>query len=283
MAKIKFLIVFLLLAVFSACDSKTSSSQQDDKGFFWHGFNFNDSSLVENKGVTEYKFAIFSQYLQNLDAKERYKQVDSLLLYAEHGTPGMYWYLMNLAEKYLYDATAPYRCEECYIPFLEHTIKSHVFNEEFKERPRYQLEKAMKNRVGRKTTNFKFLTREGSYGSLYDVKADYVLLYFNNPDCHECNHAFGYINGSNVYGRLIKSGKLKVMAVYPDKSLKSWEKHYSEYPSSWIVARYAPGEDFSKYDLPAIPYLMLLDKDKKVIVKDGKVIDIEDYLRTIKL
>ena len=80
----------------------------------------------------------------------------------------------------------------------------------------------------------------------------------------------------------VKSGKLKILAVYPDKSLKSWDKHYTEYPSSWIVARYAPGEDFSKYDLPAIPYLLLLDKNKKVVIKDGKVDDIEDFLRTIK-
>ena len=281
MAKIKFIFLFLFLAAFAACNSKNSKvAELDDTPFLWKDFNFNDSALINNNEVTGFKFSMFAQYLLSQDNKERHRQVDSLLYHAEHGVPGMYWYFMELAERYLYDATAPYRCEECYIPFLEYTIKSRLVDDIHKERPRYQ--QAKMNRVGSKAADFKYLTREGNNGSLYDVKADYVLLYFNNPDCHECNHTFGYINGSNVYGRVVKSGKLKILAVYPDKSLKSWDKHYTEYPSSWIVARYAPGEDFSKYDLPAIPYLLLLDKNKKVVIKDGKVDDIEDFLRTIK-
>jgi len=61
-----------------------------------------------------------------------------------------------------------------------------------------------------------------------------------------------------------------VLAVYTDKDEMIWLDHLKEMPAGWIQGR---DEDEylyknSVYDLKAIPTVYLLDKEKKVLLKD---------------
>ena len=44
----------------------------------------------------------------------------------------------------------------------------------------------MKNRPGDVATDFTVVCRDGRSRRLSDIKAGYVLVYFNDPDCEDC-------------------------------------------------------------------------------------------------
>lgn len=116
---------------------------------------------------------------------------------------------------------------------------------------------------------------------MYRVKADYLLLFFYNPDCHACKEITDQLAASPVVNAWIKDNKLKILAVYPDEDLDAWKNHISYMPASWINSYDSTVslKNDEIYDLKAIPTLYLLDKDKKVILKDVTFNQIDNYLQ----
>ena len=273
-----------------------------DEETFWDDYDFNNIALIHQPDITEQKFANFCVSLSRMSEPERNRQVDTLLTRSLRGSRDMFANFMTLAEKYLYDPNSPYRDGELYLPFLQWTIRSTQIEDIWKERPRYQLKLVLENRVGTRAHDFHYITngkgsndntngnakgrgtivkRKGivAKGTLYSIKSEYTLIYFNNPECHDCGRVHGYLVASKVFTTMLQSGRLKLLALYPDEDLGSWTRHKEEYPSSWIAARYAKKADRETYHLPAIPSLYLLDKNKKVLLKDAPVEAVEEYLR----
>lgn len=107
-----------------------------------------------------------------------------------------------------------------------------------------------------------FLTASGCSGQggkqqTSQVSGSYTVLFFNNPDCQECEHM------KEVLSRLTVPG-VRIVAIYPDEDVELWKK--AAYPKGWVNGYIGQesGEQQS-YDLRAIPCLYLLDKDKKII------------------
>lgn len=174
----------------------------------------------------------------------------------------------HFLERYLYDANSPMRNEDMYIMVLQYMIGSPYLSQDEKIRPRAHLEMALKNRVGTLATNFSYTTTTGVKGSLYAVKAPYTLIFFNNPDCTACKEITTAMSSSGAITAMIKSGKLKVLAMYTDSDLAAWKKYAPNIPSDWINAENYDLHSSKEYDLKAIPTLYLLDKDKRVLLKD---------------
>ena len=263
---------------------------------FWDDYDFNNVALIHQPDITEQKFANFCVTLSRMSEPERSRQVDTLLTRSLRGSRDMFANFMTLAEKYLYDPNSPYRDGELYLPFLQWTIHSKKIEDVWKERPRYQLKLVLENRVGTQAHDFHYITngngsdasskgstkdKASTKGTLYNIKSEYTLIYFNNPECHDCGRVHGYLVASKVFTILLKSGRLKLLALYPDEDLGAWTRHKDEYPSTWIAARYAKKADREYYHLPAIPSLYLLDKTKKVLLKDATVEAVEEYLRKV--
>ena len=86
-----------------------------------------------------------------------------------------------------------------------------------------------------------------------------------------CREISEQMKQSQIISNLLRNGKLKIVAIYPDENLEEWHKHYSEIPSAWING-YDRGchiERENLYKVSAIPALYLLDKEKIVLVKDS--------------
>lgn len=181
----------------------------------------------------------------------------------------------------LSDPNSQIRNDELYIPLLEAVIASPFYDSTEKIRPQFQLDMAMKNRVGYPATDFTYTLANGMKGRLYDVAAPYTLVYINNPDCHACKEMLEWMTASTVIANQLKSGKLKLVAIYPDEDVAIWRDHLKDVPGEWINGYDADlairREEL--YDLRAIPSLYLLDRDKKVLLKDCTSVDmVEAYL-----
>ena len=67
-----------------------------------------------------------------------------------------------------------------------------------------------------------------------------------------------------------------IVAVYIDDEVEACQK--AQYPSSWLSV-YAPEIDRQDlYDIKALPTLYLLDVQKRVVVKDGRLKRIEQIV-----
>ena len=245
---------------------------------FWEGFDYSNPALSADSAGLERAFAAWVSLLTLLP-QEQAAPLTGELIARGNDAPAMQLRLGELAERYLDDPNSPYRSEELYIPVLEALITAPKIDEAYKMCPRAQLLSAMKNRPGARAADIAYTTGDGGRGRLYGLRAEYTLLLFYNPGCHDCGRVEAHIVRSDVFGSLIASGRLRVLAIYPDEDLAAWKEHLPQMPAEWIVGHVPVGRTAdSPYDLPAIPCLYLLDRNKTVVLKDAPVERIEEWL-----
>ena len=68
----------------------------------------------------------------------------------------------------------------------------------------------------------------------------------------------------------VDNKQMKVLTIYPDEDLTLWRSRLGDLSSDWVNG-YDKGQVLtheSLYDLSSIPSFYLLDKNKKVLLKD---------------
>ena len=124
--------------------------------------------------------------------------------------------------------------------------------------------------IGTVAANFDYVTPgDKSTHQLNELNSDYILIYFNNPDCESCE---------TVKQR---NKKLIVLAIYPYDDQKLWKK--AKYPkmmiNGWNQSRQV---EYELYDLPTLPCFYLLDKEHKVLIKnEGSLNKVEATLKSL--
>lgn len=249
---------------------------------YWDGFNFEDAEALKELNREEMVFAI-SQFVSLTPMEEADSRMRELIRRAST-SHDMLDYFATVCEIVLHNPNSPLRNDEYYIPVLEELVASPLLDEYERIAPAYDLEIARKNRLGREATDFVYTLEDGSEGRLYDIKANYTILMFSNPECPLCGEIMRQIASSELLSVLMQSGVVKVLTLYPDEDISHWRKYLDNIPKEWIRA-YDKGQILTQerlYNLSAIPALYLLDKEKRVLIKDGtSVADIENLLMRI--
>ncbi|MDR1348030.1 MAG: DUF5106 domain-containing protein [Prevotellaceae bacterium] len=243
---------------------------------YWNDFNFVDSTAYRQ--TTNQIFEDFLTVLQYVDLQTIQQSMETMMLKAESDSIA-YIRFVNICERYLYGANSPYRSDELYIPVLQSIIGTNIIDENYKIIAEYRLQMAMKNRTGEAVADFEYTLETGTTHKLYDIKTDFILLFINNPACNACKQYTEHIQNSIIIQQLLKEKLLTVLAVYPDEDLDEWKKYKTQMPANWINAcdKKLAIRNGEIYDLRAIPTLYLLNKDKKVLLKDTFVASVEKY------
>ena len=245
---------------------------------FWDKFDFADTLALAQMDSVDLTRAYVSwiRYGANLD-KNNGEAMRRLMRRAATSRK-MFDYFFTLAETVLHDPNSPFRSDELYIPVLEEVLASPYYDEYERMAPQYDLDMAMKNRVGQKANNFRYTTASGRTSSLYDIKSRFVLIYIHNPGCPMCRDIQSALTASSLIGEMVADKSLVVLAIYPDRDLTEWRNY--KLPEQWISG-YDKGcviETKQLYDLRAIPTMYLLDKDKRVVLKDCTAVAQIEYL-----
>lgn len=258
---------------------------------YWENFDFADTTLISKPEITEQAFADFIDLLTGTPALIADSALTRMIT-ASTADSAMFAHFADLSEKYLYDPNSPLRDEELYIPILRYLTNSPHLDSLSKLRPRYLLKLALKNRPGDIAEDFVYTLASGKRARMSHIRADYTILFFNNPDCEECKRVKEYIGASPVIGGILRKqtehakaasglqpdNELAILALYTGKDISRWRN--AKYPAGIINACDAGQEIASGelYDLKAMPTLYLLDKDKRVIIKDANIEEIEQWL-----
>jgi len=249
---------------------------------FWDSFNFSDTSYIHEPQITERAFINYAQALSKANKKVASQSVTATLRKADKEKSGaMYTHFRKLFKKYFYDPYSPIRNDEIYIPVVEYVLQDNRTNAADKERMRFDLSILKKNRIGERANDFSYTLKSGQTSSLNSINNKYIILFFYNPDCHACAETIGLMKKSGAISSAVGNGKLTILAIYPDSDLEIWKKHLADIPDSWINAydKDLVIENKRVYDLKAIPTLYLLDKDKKVLLKDTEFDVMEKWIR----
>lgn len=247
---------------------------------YWENVDFADTTYLDHREVMEQAWVDYIDIMKLVPEETAISAIKQM--YKDAGKKKkVFFYFTDLAEKYLYDPNSPMRNEELYIPVLDAMLESTVLDDTEKILPKGRRDLAEQNRLGRQAEDFTYTLVSGKSGTLYGVKADYTLLFINNPGCHACEEGIKELKQAPAINKEFEAGNLKILSVYPDEDKEEWERHLSDFPKEWINGydKKLMIKEKNLYDLKAIPTLYLLDKNKKVLLKDVVVGQIEQYLQ----
>ncbi len=246
---------------------------------FWDGMDFADTLRSHNKMFVELNFVNFLSLFPHATDDAVSRSLENLLhlASADHDALTL---LCETAEKYLSEADSPMRNEEYYIAFLEEQLRLPNQSASDRLRPTMRLLTAKKNRQGTRATDFTYTTREGKRCTLHGTEAPMMLLAFYDPACSHCTDILHGLEVSEAITSRVADGSLSVLAIYTEGNRQLWDETKAGMPKEWTV-----GIDESNivdsvlYDIPAMPVLYLLSRDKTVLLKDPTPEAMEDYLR----
>lgn len=163
-----------------------------------------------------------------------------------------------------------YRNQQLYAKILETLINSSWYHANEKEKARENLILSRQNNLGSVANDFLYTTPGGDVKRMYAIKSNFLLLYFNNPECEACKEMKESLSQSAIINQKLKTGELTILSIYMGTDRKNWRSHLGDYPRQWLQGI---GDDETLYkaniyDLSAIPTLYLLDEDKRVLLKD---------------
>lgn len=237
---------------------------------YWDNFDFSDTTLIKNADITEQAFVDYIDLFAHVELSKVGKSIAKMLNSVVAGDSIAFGHFTKLYERYLYDPNSPFRQEDYYIEVLRAIIANEQVDEVLKIRPRDQLEMALKNRPNTIATDFALTLRNGRSIKLSAVKATYTVLFFNNPDCNDCERVKKLLTEWS-------DTRVKIVAVYPDEDIALWRK--TDYPPTWLNG-YANTTSINKlYDLRAMPTLYLLDSEKRIVLKDKTIEQVLEYCR----
>ena len=236
---------------------------------FWDNFDFADTAYIHLPDITEQAIVNFMDLMPRVPKELSEKAMVILYQKAAPYSP-MLWHFWETMSRYWKDANSPVRNEEMFIRLCKSVESVPQVEEVLKQRASFARRLAEKNRVGQSAIDFTYTLASGKQGRMYGLKADYTLLFFYNPDCHTCMEIKNAMKQSSRLKEWVSSGKMKVLTLYPDEDVALWRGHLNELSNEWVNG-YDKGQVLTHellYDLSAIPSFYLLDKDKKVLLKD---------------
>ncbi len=244
---------------------------------YWDNFEVENRATLDYPDVTEQIFVDYTSIMPIAKRESTMKSIEGLLRRAGTDEDILLMYA-DFAERYLYSGGGTFVSEEAYLPFVKAVLGSKKVSKLNKLRYTYQYDVMTLNQPGMVVTNFEYkLPGEEKLLRIKKLKSPFVLLYINDPDCDDCSLATLRLSVSQTLLGKIKAGELTVLSLYPDGESEEWLSSLSKYPKEWTVASMEGGDQV--FDLRIIPIVYLLDKDKKIVLKNPSLEELEDYLK----
>ena len=121
--------------------------------------------------------------------------------------------------------------------------------------------------IGETAPDLKMVTREGEATTLYDVDADYTVLYFWRYDCPACKKSTPVMK--EFFSKWADKG-VKIFSVCTkgeDELGKCWEYVDEQQTGDWVQVVDPYQRYYKAYDIKSTPSIFLLDRNKEILSK----------------
>lgn len=252
---------------------------------FFDNFAWNDPRIF-NTPVVEQKLKEYCNMIYQYDNPDYDQYVVAALNKAKVNKTS-YEYLFDALEYVLGRIISPYKVEHTYIAMLKDAMTYPELDENRQRRYTRELGFINKNLAGDTIPNFTMVMANGDTMSMYDIQSEYTILYLQHPTCPTCHQVRNRMKDYAKLNQAIESGRLKVVMVYFEDDPKVWSNYINsreanpKYLHGWNFDQSIADNDL--FDTRTIPYMFLLDKDKKVIKKDLLYNEIEPYIEYLRI
>lgn len=259
------------------------------KKHYWDGISFMDDRIIR----TPFFLPKVEQYFRNVVSPvpdSIIKESDYLLLLAR-SSPEMYKFLLNwLTDEYI---NPKYMGQDAVFVHLFEKYHSKGISSWLNEKQiktisdrAYML---MANLIGQQAADLQMVDSNGISKSLYNVKADYIVVCFWDPTCGHCRVQVPRLD--SIYKAKWKRENVKMYGVLTEtKDFQQWKDFMNEHKmNNWInvyeteaqrkIVEQSKQASYKQlYDVIQTPTLYLLDKDKKIIAKKLTMEQLDDLL-----
>lgn len=154
-------------------------------------------------------------------------------------------------------------------------------SEEYLSDLKKRVDRLRPNLIGRKAPELLMNSFAGHYVSLYDVNADFTIIYFWEPDCGHCKESTPLLK---EYYEKNKANGIAVFAVCTQHDKEKWEKYIVDHGLNWING-WDP-QRLSRFDylynVESTPLIYILDRNKKIIAKRLATADISSFIEAYR-
>jgi thiol-disulfide isomerase/thioredoxin len=246
--------------------------------FFDH-FDFNDDRIVrdpifENKTDEFFKKVVYplpdSINVQVYRVVEKTKRNDDIFKFIVHYAASMFERekVMGMDAVFVYTVENYYMTGEAY--WADSATVATMTERAMKLKPTL---------IGQRAPYLNLYdTTETKRVSLYNIPADYTILYFWDSGCGHCKKTTPVL--LELYHNYKGKG-VEVYAVGTELENDDWKKYIRENNIDFINVSDTPEQpDYFRtiYDIFSTPRIFILDKDKKIIAKQLSVEQIEEFL-----
>ncbi|MBM6890056.1 DUF5106 domain-containing protein [Bacteroides caecigallinarum] len=240
---------------------------------YWEQFDFADTTLMNNRDVTEQGFVNFIALLLDGTTPEELTR-ESLANWCAGfvGKEHARQVLTQTADDYLFNPNSPFYNEGLYGMYLEALLGKLPQTDAMRSSYQFKLKLVKRNNPGNRATDFTYYLPDGRRRTLADtkVKGDRLLLMFYDPECESCHEVLLQMAADATLAEAVRTGKLSVLAIYTEGNDEAWRKTLADMPEGWTVGTdHEAIKTGALYDLKAMPSLYLLDGNKQVILKDA--------------
>jgi thiol-disulfide isomerase/thioredoxin len=149
--------------------------------------------------------------------------------------------------------------------------------QEWRDNLKKEVDRIRPNLIGIKAHDLVMNTFNGVFVSLYDIRKEFTILYFWEPDCGHCKESTPKLK---AYYDKAKSQGVEVFSVCTQSDKTKWEKYIQEFKLNWINGwdpQRSTNFDYY-YNVTATPAIYILDRNKKIIAKKLGVEDIGSFI-----
>ena len=235
---------------------------------FFEYFPWDDSRILETP-IAYNRFVNFARLL-TMFSQESANAFITKVFTEMQPYPNAYYFVFDFLEKTIGTQASNTFMEQTYITMLKNALAYNKLEEARKLRYNAALKRLDKNHQGMEAPDFKILLSTGDTTSLHGISADYMLLILQNPDCPTCKELREKLEKIDLLKKAIAEQKVKVLTVYFEKNEALWRNYLKKANPNYINGwNYDISiENNVLYDTHIIPFMFLLDRDKKILAKD---------------
>lgn len=248
------------------------------KSRFWDHVNFNDERILRTPVYHSMLVRYFNNFLLQVPDTiiaaadvllEKCRKNDEFFRYT-------LWFITNNAERSQImgmDAVFVHMVENYY-----NSGQAHWMTTEGLERLKKRADQLAPTLIGKKAPNISTFDIDGKPLSMHDIDADYLVVYFWESECGHCKKETPLLK--ELYEKYHQQG-LEVFALNVEADQQKWKEAVTKYDLKWINASDPVNHSGFRdnYDVYAIPLLLLLDRDKKIIAKKISADQLDGFMQ----
>lgn len=245
---------------------------------FWDFCELSKAFSVKSKMANE--FGVYLSILRNATADSALVSINKLTKKLEK-QPKDLVFLAECAEGLLYSDTAEVWVDELYIPFAKAVVNNKKVEKAQKARFAHHLTVLENSLMGHPAAALPYTTRDGVAGNLANDSAQVLVVFFNDPDCSDCNLAKIRLDADVSTTELINEGRAKVVSISLTEPDEAWRKSVEDYPSTWTVAA-NPDADLVVDLRNGTPDFYIIDARHNLRFKHLTINQVLDVMRQVK-